>query len=144
MTDRLLAGLIIALVSALTLVAYRHPRGYRKIAGVALPLLFLYGLGRSAGDLGAMNANIQNLAERVQQQEPSIQMIKFTTEMLAKNYTDLKWTLVITALTLAYMVFLIFLPNILEMVPAKAEATTETKADTEQGQLDDRALPPSA
>lgn len=133
MTDRLIAGLLIALVSALTVVAYRHPRGYRKIAGAVLPLLFIYGFGRVAGDLGSMNAGIQSLTERAQQQEPSIEMFRFTIQMLAGHYTDLKWTLLIASLTLTYMVFLIFLPNILEMLPEKAETKPETKVETEQG-----------
>jgi hypothetical protein len=127
-TETLLAGLLLAAISALTVAAYRHPRGYRRIAGVLLLLGLFYGWGRTAGDLGGMNANIRSLSERVQDPNPSTEMVRFTVEMLASNYKDLKWTLVITALTTAYLVFLMFLPNVLGILPTtKARNHTPEK-----------------
>jgi hypothetical protein len=127
--ETLAAGVVLAAISALTVVAYRHPQGYRRIAGVFLTLGLFYSWGRIASDLGGINANIQYLADAVQPAQPSMDMIRFVVVRLAANYSDLRWTLVITMVSLVYFVFLLFLPRVLGLLPStKTRTISEDRA----------------
>lgn len=116
-TESLLLGLILAGVSALTLVAYRHPRGYRNIAPPLLGIGLVWALGRAAWDFGAVNTNIELLGERLQTPNTSVEVLKSQASYLANNFRDLKWTVSITAIVTAYLAFLFFLPKILVILP---------------------------
>lgn len=52
MVDSIVTGLLLAAVSGITFIAYKHPRGYRKL----LRLIFIIGLSICSGLIGWMVA----------------------------------------------------------------------------------------
>jgi hypothetical protein len=51
MMETIISGLILATVSGLTFVAYKHPPGYKKIQAVILPVLSISIVGVSIWNL---------------------------------------------------------------------------------------------
>lgn len=107
--DKLLPGLALALISALTFVAYKHPNGYARLLWpirIIIPALFF---GFVIWDNATSRAYIRLMGLI----EPSkLEAAKITTEnaQYISGYITLGYIAV-----LAYLEFLIFLPDLLDL-----------------------------
>jgi hypothetical protein len=106
MLDKVLPALFIAAISALTFLAYKHPKGYQKIS---LAINVTYGVAVTSaltwhlGSYFTYEAIIPFLeASKIQE-----------AKAVANSYLIPSWILFVGCATSAYMTFLLFLPKLL-------------------------------
>ena len=113
MNDTLLVSLIGAALTGLTIVAYRHPDGYRRILFGIAPLLTFGPLIILTWHLGGIYASIGS-AYQVLQQYPNDPMKdhSFGVQSAYEARESLKIFVLYFAPSVAYLVFLRFLPHL--------------------------------
>lgn len=113
--DTFFWSLLLAAISALTYLAYKHPFAFR--ANIAYPLIALVSLGLIATlavFLGGVGVLIENLSEEISKlPEEELYMIRFGVSMLKDDYEGVMLWLKFGAAALAYIVLLVNLPKIL-------------------------------
>jgi len=114
MLNTLLPGLLLAIISGLTYLAYKHPKGYQKIFYILLPISFFVPFIITAANLGGAHSSIQRLAEDLAR-NPSrpIQEVSHSITALRQNEYTVHVTLVVGAIVIGYLTFLFFLQRIL-------------------------------
>ena len=112
--EALVIPLILAAISALIYIAYKHAKGYKRIAveiGIVACLFFLIV---TAYSLGYIHSNIRMLQSKLKESpETEISRISFNITRLNDNWTLLNWAFVIFVIVAGYLVFLYFLHDIL-------------------------------
>jgi len=132
MVETFVLSLVLAALSGLTFVAYKHPRGYRRIS---IPLgrsVLLLAIAVLSFTLGSIFMAIGSLKDSLDDfPDQTIKSAQFTVNSLYDDRNLALVVLVVTAATLGYLYFLSCLPRILEY-QTDGTAPTET-GDSDQG-----------
>jgi hypothetical protein len=110
----LLIPLSVVVASALAFVAYKHPEGYRGMCIFVLPVLVMGGLLVLALKIGHLNGRIKSTyheLQHVQKNALSDQLV-YQIRKLYEVRQSLKLFLIYYISGFAYLVFLLFLPEI--------------------------------
>ncbi len=106
--------LIVAIITGLSWVAYKHPKGYKKIFYAIMPLIIMVLLMGVAANIGSLASGISWLSGEVAKQSgANITMIKSIADGISRDFNMLWKIIVIALVVIGYMIFLYFLPNIL-------------------------------
>lgn len=115
MVETLVISLILAALSGLTFVAYKHPRGYRRISiplGVVVLMLAIWVLSLTSGatvsSIGSLKEDLDHFPDRTLKSE------EFSINSLYQCRNRMIVVLMVTVATLGYLYFLSCLPRILE------------------------------
>jgi len=116
----IVAALIVACLSGITFLAYRHPPAYQRVLSAVTPVavgLLIGGILLSIYAIFVLSG-ILNEDLVAKPQSPLDHFQSTVTELywVARN---LVWTLVVAAAISAYLTFLYFLPRILEPPESK-------------------------
>jgi hypothetical protein len=116
MRDTLVGGLILAFISGLTFLAYKHPKGYRKVAYVLSTVAFGLIGSRVLLKVFLIDNDIRHLTSLLKIR-PQMELgdVKEYIDQLEQSTLGITRTLGVGAVFLGYLVFLWFLPKILEM-----------------------------
>jgi hypothetical protein len=109
--------LIVATALGLTFVAYKHPAAYRVMFIFAVPVLVMGGfviLMIKIGDLNASVKSISNELDHIQKEAISSQLA-YQIRSLNADRQFLKIFLIYYISGFAYLVFLMFLPDLLSL-----------------------------
>ncbi len=108
MISSIIAGLVVAFVSGLTFVAYKHPAGYRKLH---IPLIasawgvwiihMIYSFGEQSGFYHALDG-VREMNKGALLQTPS-------------HESDPIWWFIVPLACLGYLTFLRALPSLLDL-----------------------------
>jgi hypothetical protein len=114
MIETIVSGLILAMLSGLTFLAYKHPDGFRRIGLIlALPTVLL-PFCYIVWQLGSIYSGIRLLGEKVSQTSgDKVEVFRSSIESLNNHLTCLSWAVVFTLAVGAYGAFLWFMPQIL-------------------------------
>jgi hypothetical protein len=107
MLAALISGLAIAILTGLTILAYRHPAGYKKL-GIALMAILTVGIFAILLWDSAIEATVNEL--RTFFKDGSALQVG---EAVTKIQIPMSWAFGIWAGSLFYLMFLFFLPDIL-------------------------------
>ena len=109
-----LIPLIVVVASALAFVAYKHPEGYRGMCIFVLPVLVMGGLLVLAIKIGHLNGRIKSTYYELQhvQKNALSDQLAYEIRKLYEVRQSLKLFLFYYIFGFAYLVFLLFLPEI--------------------------------
>ncbi len=138
MIETLIISLVLAAISGLTFIAYKHPDGYKNLATPMLIVGLMIALVSVATKMGGLWWLIGNIAEElVKKPDQSLADVEFTIRRLAESKDDIQKILAVALPTIAYLVFLWHLPNVLGV-----NKDNERKvAEPEVGQVSTGAAP---
>jgi hypothetical protein len=118
--------LIVAAALGLAFVAYKHPTAYRVIFIFALPVLVVGGFLVSTIKIGEVNATIKLVyseLQHIQKDALSNQLAnEITTLYAARQF--LKVFLIYYISGFAYLVFLMFLPDLVNLAKGRRTPTS--------------------
>ena len=118
--------LIVAAALSLAFVAYKHPTAYRVIFIFALPVLVVGGFLVSTIKIGEVNATIKLVyseLQHIQKDALSHQLAnEITTLYAARQF--LKVFLIYYISGFAYLVFLMFLPDLVNLAKGRRTPTS--------------------
>jgi hypothetical protein len=109
-------SIILAAISALSFVAYKHPVAFKN--NIAYPLLafdVLALIGILAKYLGGMGVLVNNLSKEIADSKIDQNNIEFLSNSIKSDYDFLVFALGITIAIFVYLVLLINLPKILSL-----------------------------
>ena len=118
--------LIVAAALGLAFVAYKHPAAYRVIFIFAVPVLVMGGLIVCAIKIGDLNASIKAIYHEL----PNIQKYAHSDQLpyqISRLYDVgqfLKVFLIYYISGFAYLVFLMFLPDLLNLAKGRRRTPT--------------------
>jgi MFS family permease len=121
-----LIPLIVAAALGLAFTAYKYPAAYRVMFIFALPVLVVGGflvLAIKIGDLNATIKSIYNELQRIQKDALSDQMA-YQIRRLYADREFLKVFLIYYISGFAYLVFLMFLPDLLNLAKGRHRTAT--------------------
>ena len=121
-----LIPLIVVVASALAFVAYKHPEGYRGMCIFVLPVLVMGGLLVLAIKIGHLNGRIK-LAYYELQHIRKDAVCDQLADQIRKLYAvrqSLKLFLIYYVSGFAYLVFLVFLRDILDLAKDRHHTPT--------------------
>lgn len=109
MLENILSGIILASITGITYVAYKHPKGYRRISSKLTALIFLVFVGGSI-----WNAAVAKTFHVVYE---FIDRAKLSEARLAQTSIEIHYAWFFTSLIgcLLYLLFLGLLPVILDL-----------------------------
>jgi DMSO reductase anchor subunit len=114
MIETIVGGLILAVVSGLTFLAYKHNDGFRKILSVlAIPAVLL-PLFYITFQFASIHTRIRLLGEKASEASGNtVEVFNSSIEKLNSDLTCAQWVLVISLVVWIYGAFLWFMPQIL-------------------------------
>jgi hypothetical protein len=121
-----LIPLIVAVALGLAFVAYKHPQAYRVMFIFVVPVLVVGGflvLAIKIGDLNASMKSIYNELQHIQNDAISDQLAYQIRRMYAGRQF-LKVFLIYYISGFAYLVFLMFLPDVLNLAKGRHRTPT--------------------
>jgi hypothetical protein len=107
MIETIAAGLIVATVSGLTFVAYKHPRGYQKLYLPLIGVLAGYWLLHMAYSFGVMNGFYDALG--------GVRALNKELVQTPSLIPDPWWMDALPMIAVGYLAFLRSLPSILDV-----------------------------
>jgi hypothetical protein len=112
-----LISLIIAVALGLAFVAYKYPAAYRVAFIFAFPVLMVGGFLVFAIKLGDLNASIKSIYNESQyiQKDTISDQLAYQIRRLNAGREFLKVFLIYYISGFAYLVFLMFLPDVLDL-----------------------------
>jgi MFS family permease len=112
-----LIPLIIAVALGLAFVAYKHPAAYRVMFIFALPVLVVGGFLVLAIKIGDLNGSIKSIYNELQhiQKDAISDQLAYQIRKLYAGREFLKVFLIYYISGFAYLVFLMFLPDLLNL-----------------------------
>lgn len=113
-TTTIVSGLVLAFVSGLTFVAYKHPKGYRFIAIYILSPLLIFPLAFCLIKIGGIVYYIgflRGCADKAT--EDTVNVSVSSIQGLHQNFTELAWVFGISIAFVVFGAFLCILPIIL-------------------------------
>jgi hypothetical protein len=122
----LLIPLIVAAALGLAFAAYKHPVAYRVMFIFALPVVMVGGflvLAIKIGDLNASAKSIYNELQHIQKDALSHQLA-YQIRRLDADRQFLKVFVIYYISGLAYLVFLMFLPDLLNLAKGRDRTPT--------------------
>jgi hypothetical protein len=113
--------LIFAAALGLAFVAYKHPGAYRVIFIFALPVLVMGGFLVSTIKIGEVNATIKLVYSELQHIQKDANSRGLANEITTLNATRqfLKVFLIYYISGFAYLVFLMFLPDLINLATGR-------------------------
>jgi hypothetical protein len=122
-----LIPLIVAAASGLAFAAYKHPQAYRVMFIFALPVLLTGGFLVLAIKIGDLNATIKSIYNGLQQDIQKDALSDQMAYQIRRLYADrqfLKVFLIYYISGWAYLVFLMFLPDLLNLAKGRHRTPT--------------------
>ncbi len=118
MIETLFSALLVAAISALSFIAYKHPEPFRRnIGGPLLALTFLIVsviLGYFFGTISALMERLQEVMAMLPEgKELAVSLVA----EISMSYTLIKYTLGVGFAVFTYLVLLILLPRLLDLNP---------------------------
>jgi energy-converting hydrogenase Eha subunit A len=112
-----LIPLIVAVALGLAFVAYKHPAAYRVMFIFALPVLVVGGFLVLAIKIGDLNGSIKSIYNELQhiQKDAISDQLAYQIRKLYAGREFLKVFLIYYISGFAYLVFLMFLPDLLNL-----------------------------
>jgi hypothetical protein len=113
--------LIVAAALGLAFVAYKHPAAYRVIFIFALPVLVMGGFLVSTIKIGEVNATIKLVYSELQHIQKDATSRQLANEVTTLNAARqfLKVFLIYYISGFAYLVFLMFLPDLVNLATGR-------------------------
>jgi hypothetical protein len=132
MVETFVLSLVLAALSGLTFVAYKHPRGYRKMSKPLALSVSLLAIAVLSFTLGGTLAAIGTLKDHLDVfPDQTLKSEEYCINGLYDDRNLALVVLVVTAATLGYLYFLSCLPRILEY---QTDGTDPTETgDSDQG-----------
>ena len=121
-----LFALIVAVASGLAFVAYKHPNAYRVMCMFALPVIVMGGFVVLAIKIGELNGSVKSIYHEL----PNIRKYALSDQLpyqIGRLYNVgqfLKVFLIYYISGCAYLVFLLFLRDLLDLVKARDHTPT--------------------
>jgi len=111
MLETVVSGILLAFITGITLLAYKHPAGYRNVVLIISPVGVGVGLGALTVDLFSILSNTSG-GLLVAQEFPSATLASFSDELTSIRDLSARglWGLAIALASAAYLTFLWFLP----------------------------------
>jgi hypothetical protein len=118
--------LIVAAALALAFVAYKHPTAYRVILIFTLPVLVVAGFLVSMIKIGEVNATIKLVYSELQHIQKDALSHQLANEITTLNAARqfLKVFLIYYISGFAYLVFLMFLPELVNLAKGRRAPTS--------------------
>jgi hypothetical protein len=125
-TMTVLIPLIVAAALGLAFAAYKHPQAYRVMLIFALPVLVTGGLLVLAIKIGDLNASIKSIYHDLQQirKDALSDQSAYQIRRLYEVRQFLKVFLIYYISGFAYLVFLLFLPDLLKLAKDRHHTPT--------------------
>lgn len=112
--DTFFWSLVLAAVSALTFIAYKHPTGFsRNIFPFLITMITVSVVGATAWYLGEMKSLTESLSSQVTNAKESINIPSFVANSIVKQYLYFEYTISISLVVAAYLLILKYLPRII-------------------------------
>jgi threonine/homoserine/homoserine lactone efflux protein len=120
--------LIVAAALGLAFVAYKHPAAYRVIFIFAVPVLVMGGFLVSTIKIGEVNAAIKLVYSELQHIQKDATSRQLTNEVTTLNAARqfLKVFLIYYISGFAYLVFLMFLPDLINLAKGRHRTLRDT------------------
>ena len=116
MNETLLVTLAAAALSGLAFVAYKHPEGYQRMFNYALPPLAMLALVITSFQIGALESGISAAYDNLQRYpNDPLKDHAFPIQSMHDNLHFLMTFYLYCLPSLAYLIFLRFLPQILRV-----------------------------
>jgi flagellar motor component MotA len=121
-----LIPLIVVVASGLAFVAYKHPEGYRVMFIFVLPVLVIGGLLVLAIKIGHLNDTIKSAYYELQHAPKNALSDQLADQIrtLYEVRQSLKLFLIYYISGFAYLVFLLFLPDLLKLAKDRHHTPT--------------------
>jgi hypothetical protein len=121
-----LIPLIVAVALGLAFVAYKHPEAYRVMFIFALPVLVTGGFLVVAIKIGELNGSIKSIYSELQhiQKDALSDQLAYQIRKLYEVRQSLKFFLIYYGSGFAYLVFLLFLRDILDLAKVRHHTPT--------------------
>jgi MFS family permease len=118
--------LIVAAALGLAFVAYKHPGAYRVMFIFAVPVLVVGGFLVLAIKIGDLNATIKSIYNELQhiQKDAISDQLAYQIRRLYAGRQFLKVFLIYYISGFAYLVFLMFLPDLLNLAKGRRRTPT--------------------
>ena len=113
--ETLIYSLIVAAVTGLTFIAYKHPNGYKKIFWNITPLATMVLLMILAWNFGQLHSSIRITGEKlIEDSDAKIEDASFTITSMNDSLDNILIAVVVGLFVIGYLFFLYKLPTILE------------------------------
>ena len=121
-----LIPLIVVVASGLAFVAYKHPEGYRVMFIFVLPVLVIGGLLVLGIKIGHLDGRIKSTYYELQhvQKNALSDQLAYQIRKLYEVRQSLKLFLIYYISGFAYLVFLLFLPDLLKLAKDRHHTPT--------------------
>ena len=118
--------LIVAVALGLAFVAYKHPAAYRVMFIFALPVLVVGGFLVLAIKIGDLNASIKSIYNELQhiQKDAISDQLAYQIRTLYEVRQFVRLFLIYYISGFAYLVFLMFLPDLLNLAKDRHHTPT--------------------
>jgi len=114
--ETFLWSLLLAAISAITFIAYKHHASFRKRVAPALLVLVI---GAACFSTGVFSGSVSALSEALNNEAALPQLDKRSISFIAKELATASSThdraLIICAITFSYVILLVFLPLLLDL-----------------------------
>jgi MFS family permease len=126
-----LIPLIVAAALGLAFVAYKHPEAYRVMFIFAVPVLVVGGFLVFAIKLGDLNASIKSIYNELEhiQKDAISDQLAYQIRRLYAGRQFLKVFLIYYISGFAYLVFLMFLPDVLNLAKGRRRRRNQSDFD---------------
>ncbi len=112
--ETLIYSLIVAAVTGLSFIAYKHPNGYKKIFTSIMPLAIMALLMVLALNLGKLHSSIRIAGEMLlENPDATIQSASFSITSMNNSLDNILVVVVVGLFVIGYLFFLYKLPSIL-------------------------------
>ncbi len=113
--ETLIYSLVVALVSGLTFIAYKHPVGYKKIYTLLIPVSFVPVIIILSYNLGALYSSIRSIGnDLLEKPDEKISLLSHNITRMNESLDYILLSAVIGFVVIGYLMFLHKLPVILE------------------------------
>jgi len=136
MLTTFLSGLLLAIVSGLTFVAYKHPKGYRRIFWMIVPLFAILFVGNVLTYVIEIAVGIRQLGKNAVKVETELGKVSVWAsfiESLNDNLTKLTWIVAVSFGISLFLLFLYALPSILKCYQASDDDKESQDKDKTSG-----------
>ena len=116
--------LIVVVASGFAFVAYKHPNAYRVMFIFAVPVLVMGGLVVLAIKIGDLNGSIKSIYHELQRKGAISDQLADQIRTLYQVRQSLKLLLIYYFFGFAYLVFLLFLRDILDLAKDRHHTPT--------------------
>ncbi len=115
----LILTLLVPIVTGITFIAYKHPVRFKKAAIPLVIVISFNSMIKLASTLGSSVSCIQILNETlVRSPNEKISTVGNPITSLSANLDTFKWTILTAVASLSYLLFLYWLPRILNLKSA--------------------------